>query len=148
MSTTTTRRCVGSERFGIEAHEASTSEFPKQPSQPDGLGRMCTEHWKAYTSRLRTDALARKATPDEPAAETAPTERGATTRKGRKPTTKTTKRPSRAGTPSPKAAELEQAEALIAEVDTMPATEHVKRVGDADVQAALEVSATARMIAD
>ena len=59
--TTTLRRCVGSTRFGIEPHEAPDSEFPKQPSQKDGLGRMCHEHWRAYTSGLRKDALARKA---------------------------------------------------------------------------------------
>ena len=44
-----TKTCIGSERFGIEPHEAPTDDFPKQPSQKDGLGRMCREHWKAYT---------------------------------------------------------------------------------------------------
>jgi hypothetical protein len=58
---TNTRRCVGSERFGIEPHEVSLSEFPAQPSQKDGLGRMCREHWKAYTTGLRRDAMSRKA---------------------------------------------------------------------------------------
>ncbi len=61
MSTTKTRRCVGSQRFGIEAHGAATDDFPKQPSQPDGLGRMCRSHWREYTAGLRRDALARKA---------------------------------------------------------------------------------------
>src|SRR3990172_3645950 len=61
MTTTTRRRCIGSARFGIEPHEAPTSDFPKQPSRKDGLGRMCQEHWHAYTSGLRKDALARKA---------------------------------------------------------------------------------------
>jgi len=60
MSTTTTRRCSGSERFGIEPHETPVDAFPKQPSQKYGLGPMCREHWKAYTTGLRTDALARK----------------------------------------------------------------------------------------
>jgi len=64
--TAMTRCCVGSERFGIEAHEAATGDFPVQPSQPDGLGRMCKQHWKAYTAGLRQDAQARKA--DEEAA--------------------------------------------------------------------------------
>jgi hypothetical protein len=55
------RKCIGSTRFGIEPHEASVQEFPKQPSQKDGLGRMCKTHWNQYTSALRKAALARKA---------------------------------------------------------------------------------------
>ncbi len=60
-TTTTTefRRCTGSARFGIEPHEAPVTEFPKQPSRKDGLGTMCTEHWRAYVKGLRE---ARKAT--------------------------------------------------------------------------------------
>ncbi len=56
------RRCIGSATFGIEAHEAPPDEFPAQPSQKDGLGRMCKPHWNQYTSALRRAALARKAT--------------------------------------------------------------------------------------
>jgi hypothetical protein len=59
--TTTLRRCIGSARFGIEAHEAPVEDFPKQPSQKDGLGRMCRAHWNAYTAGLARDAKARKA---------------------------------------------------------------------------------------
>lgn len=55
-----TRRCIGSAKFGIEAHEAPATEFPVQPSQKDGLGRMCKTHWNAYTNALRKAALARK----------------------------------------------------------------------------------------
>jgi hypothetical protein len=55
------RRCIGSERFGIESHEAPIEDFPKQPSQRDGLGRMCREHWNLYTRGLARDAVARKA---------------------------------------------------------------------------------------
>ena len=55
------RKCIGSAKFGIEAHEAPTSDFPVQPSQKDGLGRMCKPHWNAYTGALRKAALARKA---------------------------------------------------------------------------------------
>jgi hypothetical protein len=55
------RRCIGSAKFGIEAHEAPITEFPAQPSQKDGLGRMCKPHWNAYTNALRKAALARKA---------------------------------------------------------------------------------------
>jgi len=58
---TTMRRCIGSVRFGIEAHEAPVEAFPRQPSQKDGIGRMCREHWNAYTSGLARDAKARKA---------------------------------------------------------------------------------------
>jgi hypothetical protein len=47
------RRCTGSARFGIEAHEAPVSTFPKQPSRKDGLGTMCTEHWRSYVKGLR-----------------------------------------------------------------------------------------------
>ena len=60
MATTTLRKCVGSARFGIEAHQAPIDDFPVQPSQPDGLGRMCRKHWKSYVAGLRKDAQARK----------------------------------------------------------------------------------------
>jgi hypothetical protein len=55
------RKCIGSERFGIEAHEAPVTEFPAQPSQKDGLGRTCKTHGNACTNGLRKAALARKA---------------------------------------------------------------------------------------
>ena len=58
---TTTRRCIGSTRFGIEAHDADADDFPVQPSQKDGLGRMCKPHWRQYTNALRKAAVARKA---------------------------------------------------------------------------------------
>ena len=62
-STTTTelRRCKGSARFGIESHEAPTAAFPKQPSRKDGLGTMCTEHWRAYVKGLREARVAAEA---------------------------------------------------------------------------------------
>ena len=62
------RRCTGSKRFGIEAHEAPIGDFPRQPSQKDGLGRMCAVHWRQYTAGLARDAKARKAgeAPAEP----------------------------------------------------------------------------------
>jgi len=72
--TTTLRRCIGSKRFGIEAHEAPVGDFPKQPSQKDGLGRMCKVHWNEYTAGLARDAKARKAAEGEVATEVAPTE--------------------------------------------------------------------------
>ena len=68
------RRCIGSTKFGIEAHEAPATDFPTQPSQKDGLGRMCKPHWNQYTSALRKAALARKADASEVATDVAPTE--------------------------------------------------------------------------
>ena len=58
---TQTRRCIGSSRFRIEAHDADADDFPVQPSQKDGLGRMCKLHWREYTNGLRKAAVARKA---------------------------------------------------------------------------------------
>jgi hypothetical protein len=55
------RKCIGSKRYGIEAHEAPVGDFPSQPSQKDGLGRMCKPHWNQYTTALRKVRLARKA---------------------------------------------------------------------------------------
>jgi hypothetical protein len=54
------RTCIGSTRFGIEAHEAPVEDFPIQPSQKDGLGRMCRPHWNQYTAGLARDRKARK----------------------------------------------------------------------------------------
>ena len=62
------RKCIGSAKFGIKAHEAPVGDFPTQPSQKDGLGQMCKPHWKQYTTALRKAAIARKV------AEVAPTE--------------------------------------------------------------------------
>lgn len=67
------RRCIGSTKFGIEAHDAAVTDFPAQPSQKDGLGRMCKPHWNQYTSGLRKASLARKAAEGEVATEVAPT---------------------------------------------------------------------------
>ena len=68
------RKCIGTAKFGIEAHEAPVTDFPAQPSQKDGLGRMCKPHWNQYTSALRKAALARKAAEDAAATEAAPVE--------------------------------------------------------------------------
>ena len=46
------RRCIGSKTYGIEPHEAPVEDFPTQPSQRDGLGRMCRTHWTEYTRAL------------------------------------------------------------------------------------------------
>lgn len=55
------RKCIGSARFGIDAHEAPIDEFPVQPSQKDGLGRLCKPHWNQYTTALRKAAAAANA---------------------------------------------------------------------------------------
>ena len=39
-TTTQLRRCIGSTRIGIEAHDADASDFRVQPSQKEGLGRI------------------------------------------------------------------------------------------------------------
>jgi hypothetical protein len=75
-TTTELRRCIGSTRFGIEAHEAEAGNFPAQPSQKDGLGRMCKPHWRQYTNGLRRAALARKGAEGVAPAEAAPIEPG------------------------------------------------------------------------
>ena len=54
------RKCLGSTRFGIEPHEAPVTDFPVQPSQKDGLGRMCKPHWNEYTTALRKAAATAK----------------------------------------------------------------------------------------
>ncbi len=67
------RRCIGSAKFGIEAHDAPVEDFPVQPSQKDGLGRLCKPHWTAYTRALRAASVARKAADGGVATEAAPT---------------------------------------------------------------------------
>jgi hypothetical protein len=139
---TSLRRCVGSARFGIEAHEAPLSGFPAQPSQPDGLGRMCREHWKAYTAGLRKDARARKAGEAGPDIEESASGPDAAARKTMRATARA--KATRQRRPAANAAELERAEALIREGDALPAEKAVRRVGEDDVQAAFEVSAAGR----
>jgi hypothetical protein len=68
------RKCIGSAKFGIEAHEAPVSDFPAQPSQKDGLGRICKPHWSQYTKELRKAAVARKAAEGGADTEAIPTE--------------------------------------------------------------------------
>ena len=68
------RKCIGSKRYKIEAHEARAEDFPAQPSQKDGLGRMCKTHWNQYTTALRKAAVARKAAEDGAGTEAVPAE--------------------------------------------------------------------------
>jgi hypothetical protein len=69
---TDTRRCVGSKRFGIEAHDAPVGDFSAQPSQKDGLSRMCTVHWRQYVAGLAREAKERTAASPESEADPAP----------------------------------------------------------------------------
>ncbi len=43
---------------GIEPHGAPMDGFSKQPSRKDGLGTMCTGHWRAYVKSLREARVA------------------------------------------------------------------------------------------
>ncbi len=72
---TALRTCIGSAKFGIERHEAPPDDFPIQPSQKDGLGRLCKTHWNQYTNALRKAALAREAADGDPVASDAIAER-------------------------------------------------------------------------
>ncbi len=72
-------------RFGIEAHDAPIEDFPVQPSQKDGLGRMCKTHWNAYTTALRKSAAAAKAEPEGEAPAPESTEEKPSRRKGKAP---------------------------------------------------------------
>jgi hypothetical protein len=80
------RRCIGSARFAIEAHEAPDDDFPVQPTANDGLGRMYRPHWTEYTRELRNASVASKAAEvveAEPAPELVAPE-APTSRKGRR----------------------------------------------------------------
>jgi hypothetical protein len=68
------RKCIGSTRFGIEPHDAAVEDFPSQPSQKDGLGRMCKTHWNQYTAGLARAAKARKTAEGDANAEAPPSE--------------------------------------------------------------------------
>jgi hypothetical protein len=67
------RKCIGSAKFGIEAHEAPVADFPAQPSRKDGLGSMCKPHWKAYVAGLARDRKAKATGGEAPAAVPEPT---------------------------------------------------------------------------
>ena len=95
------RTCPGSAKFGIEAHEAPVGDFPVQPSQKDGLGRMCKPHWNQYTKALRKAALARKAADDGASTEVAPTEPEAVVVASPKAVGAKTARKARAAKPEP-----------------------------------------------
>jgi len=131
------RTCIGSERFGIVAHDAPIADFPKQPSQKDGLGRMCRTHWKEYVSGLGRDAKARAAngtaSAAEPTVQSQATARVATKRAARVAAAK----------PAPeKVAKVRKAKALVDAIDALPGPEHVAAIATDEAQEALEVVAT------
>jgi hypothetical protein len=64
----------GQRSLRIEPHEAPVSGFPKQPSRKDGLGVMCTEHWRAYVKGLREAREGAKAADQETSVEAATAE--------------------------------------------------------------------------
>ena len=138
------RKCVGSAKFGIEAHEAPVADFPQQPSQKDGLGRMCKAHWREYVSGLARDAKARAAgtTPAEPTVQSQAADRVTTNRAARVDVAKmvSTKKSRTAQAPKPeKVAKVRKAKALIDSIDAMPGPEHVAAIATDEAQEALEV---------
>lgn len=159
---TSMRRCIGSERFGIVAHEAPVADFPLQPSQKDGIGRMCKPHWREYTNGLRRDQLARQAA----GAEAQPTPRDQAkaarseaseaianeARKGRakrqeaRAAAKATPapsptRPAKAPKVTAEPDDVRAARKLLAEVDTLGGTAYLEAISRDDVQNALRIMA-------
>lgn len=144
------RRCIGSAKYGIEAHEAPSGDFPAQPSQKDGLGRMCKPHWNQYTSALRKAALARKAEGGEaPAAAkgTGGTVKPARARRSKvehpmahipKASVKPPKEPRQAKTPKPESARVRKAKEVVAATESLGGKAYTDAVGSDEVQAALE----------
>ena len=125
------RRCNGSARFGIEAHEAPAEDFPAQPSQKDGLGRMCRPHWKQYTTALRKAALERKAAEGgTPEGQAAP-----------KPPATAVKPATRGRAPKPASPKVRKAKATVAASASLGGKADADALGSDEVQGALEVSA-------
>ena len=79
------RECIGSKRYGIEPHEAPIADFPTQPSQKDGFGRLCKPHWRQYTSGLARDRRAATGATQAPVATETPEAPKDTTPKRRGP---------------------------------------------------------------
>jgi hypothetical protein len=137
------RKCIGSAKFGIAAHDAPVGDFPVQPSQKDGLGRMCKPHWREYTNALRKAALARQAAP----ASVAEVDRALADKpegKARAAKPVSTK-PARGGTTpatTERVAKVRKAKALIDAIDVLPGPEHVAAIATDEAQAALEALGT------
>ena len=138
------RRCIGSKTFGIEPHDAPISDFPTQPSQKDGLGRMCHAHWTAYTGALRKAALAKKAA-QAAATEPAPAADGdapiAPFSLAKGPDGEPVIVPVAEAKPAraPRAAKPAKTNALLATIERLGGTEYTDAIGSDEAQAALEV---------
>lgn len=131
---TTMRRCVGSQTFGIAAHEAPLTDFPVQPSRRDGLGTMCKPHWAEYTRALRQAQRARQGGSAESGGADGRTEApapaaAATGARGRKAATRE------------EPAEVAAARALLAETDKLSGDAYLVAVASDPVQEALRIMA-------
>ncbi len=144
------RRCIGSAKYGIEGHEAPSGEFPAQPSQKGGLGRMCKPHWNQYTTALRKAALARKAEEGQEAPATTKAAKPARARRSKtehpmahvpKASVKPPKEPRQAKPPKPESPRVGKAEEVVAATESLGGKAYTDAVGSEEVQAALEVLA-------
>ncbi len=152
------RRCIGSAKYGIEAHEAPKGDFPAQPSQKDGLGRMCKPHWNQYTSALRKAALARRAEEGgtaEPIAKAAGKAAGVPVKPARAPRSKSDHpmahvpkasakpptEPRQPKPPKPESPRVGNAKEVVAATESLGGKAYTDAVGSEEVQAALEVLA-------
>ena len=148
-------RCIGSAKYGIEAHEAPSGEFPAQPSQKDGLGRMCKPHWNQYTSALRKAALARKAEEGGGVAPTPGKAAGAPVKPARAPRSKSDHpmahipkasakpptEPRQPKPPKPESPRVRKAREVVAATESLGGKAYTDAAGSDEVQAALEVLA-------
>jgi len=128
------RRCIGSAKYGIEAHEAPTGSFPVQPSQKDGLGRMCKPHWNQYTRALRKAALARKAE----GGETPGAERPEKVWPLGGPQTPKEPKPRQAKAAKPESPKVRKAKAVLDATESLGGKAYTDAIGSDEVQAALE----------
>ncbi len=152
------RRCIGSAKYDIEAHEAPKGDFPAQPSQKDGLGRMCKPHWNQYTSALRKAALARKAAEGgtaEPIAKAAGKAAGAPVKPARAPRSKSDhpmahipkasakppREPRQPKPPKPESTRIRKAREVVAATESLGGKAYTNAASSDEVQAALEVLA-------
>ena len=144
------RRCIGSAKYGIEAHEAPKGDFPAQPSQKDCLGRMCKPHWNRYTSALRKAALARKAEEGQEAPATTKAAKPARARRSKveypmayvpKASAKLPTEPRQPTPPKPESPRVGKAKEVVAATESLGGKAYTDAVGSEEVQAALEVLA-------
>jgi hypothetical protein len=132
-TTTEMRRCTGSARFGIAAHDAPVADFPVQPSRKDGLGTMCAPHWKAYVKGLAADRKARlgdgEETNDERAGGMGPDPDAPAAKPARA---------KKAPEPKPESPRVRKARATLAATETLGGEAYTAAIGSDEVQAAIE----------